>query len=302
MHKKKAITKQLNQQIMTMQNLTPYFFIAPVILGLLILVVYPLFKGIYVSFFITDLSKKWDFVGLKNYANVFKETGFINSVIVTCLFTLVVVAGHFFIGTISALAVNNCKNKSASVFKTILILPWFFSDVVIALIFKWILNPNYGLANYTLKQLGVINKSVSWFGSTKYAFWAVTFVCIWKGFPLVFINIHAALQSVPNEICEAAKVDGASSRKIFFCVILPYIKPVIASTVILDTIWWFKHYTIVELLTSGGPNSTTNVLSIEIYKKAFANYNFGEASAMAVFVFVICFIISKVFRRLLADD
>ena len=97
-------------------------------------------------------------------------------------------------------------------------------------------------------------------------------------------------------------MDGANGIQLLLKVILPAIKPVLTTTVILDVVWWFKHYTIVELLTSGGPNSVTSVVSIGIYKEAFQYFKFGKAAAMAVIVFLICFLISKVFRKVLSDD
>ena len=124
-------------------------------------------------------------------------------------------------------------------------------EVVIALIFKWIMNPLYGLLNYGMQLLGLSEGGVSWLGDTKYAFISVVLVCIWKGYPLVMVNALAALQSVSTDIYEAAKVDGANNIQTFFRIILPSIKPVLATTLILDTVWWFKHYTIVYLMTKG---------------------------------------------------
>ena len=116
---------------------------------------------------------------------------------------------------------------------------------------------------------------------------------------ILLVNFY---RSLPRELIEAARVDGANAVQLLFRIILPAIKPVLATTVILDVVWWFKHYTIVELLTSGGPNSVTSIVSIGIYKEAFQYFKFGRAAAMAVVVFVICYLISKVFRKVLSDD
>lgn len=210
-------------------------------------------------------------------------------------------AGHFLIGILLGLALNQ-KKRGITIFRTILVLPWLFPDVVIALIFKWLANPMYGLFNSFLLEHGLIEKQISWLGSTQWAFAIVVVVCIWKGYPMVLVNVLAALQSVSSDIMEAARVDGANGIQLLLKVILPAIKPVLTTTVILDVVWWFKHYTIVELLTSGGPNSVTSVVSIGIYKEAFQYFKFGKAAAMAVIVFLICFLISKVFRKVLSDD
>lgn len=287
---------RLNQK-----QLAPYFFILPVFIVLLALVVYPLVYGIVISFFNTDLAKKWDFVGLKNFLTIFTQDKFQGSILTTLKFTVFVVLGHFILGTIFGLVLNQSK-PGIKIFRTILVLPWLFPDVVIALIFKWIVNPLYGLLNNTLINMGIIDKQISWLGDKKWAFAIVVLVCIWKGYPLVMVNVLAALQTVSEDVIEAAKVDGASPWQLFFRVILPSIRPVLATTVILDVVWWFKHYTIVQLLTAGGPSNVTNVVSIEIYKEAFQYFKFGKASAMAVVVFIICYFISKFFNRMLKDD
>ncbi|MCI6699563.1 MAG: sugar ABC transporter permease [Lachnospiraceae bacterium] len=287
---------RLNQK-----QLAPYFFILPVFIVLLALVVYPLVYGIVISFFNTDLAKKWDFVGLKNFLTIFTQDKFQGSILTTLKFTVFVVLGHFILGTIFGLVLNQSK-PGIKIFRTILVLPWLFPDVVIALIFKWIVNPLYGLLNNTLINMGIIDKQISWLGDKKWAFAIVVLVCIWKGYPLVMVNVLAALQTVSEDVIEAAKVDGASPWQLFFRVILPSIRPVLATTVILDVVWWFKHYTIVQLLTAGGPSNVTNVVSIGIYKEAFQYFKFGKASAMAVVVFIICYFISKFFNRMLKDD
>lgn len=293
--------RQFSAAKMSQKELIPYFFIFPVLLVLLAMVAYPLIYGIAVSFFDTDLAKKWNFVGINNYISVFSQDHFLDSIITTFKFTICVVLGHFLIGTVLGLALNQ-KLRGMTFFRAVLVLPWLFPDVVIALIFKWIANPLYGLLNHFLMGIGLIDKQISWLGNAEWAFVVVVLVCIWKGYPMVMVNVLAALQSVSSDILEAAKVDGASKVQTFFRIVLPQIRPVLATTVILDIVWWFKHYTMVQLLTAGGPANATNVVSISIYKEAFQYFKFGKASAMAVIVFIICFLVSKVFNRVLKDD
>lgn len=284
-----------------LQKLTPYLFIFPALLLLVALVVYPLFYGAGISLFDTDLGDKWNFVGIGNYAEVFSDKVFLKQILLTLKFTILVVASHFVIGILLGTLLNQ-KKKGIGIFKVILILPWLFPDVVVALIFKWIFNPIYGLLNSYLQRWGIIEQGISWLGDSTYAFIMVVAVAIWKGFPLVMINVLAALQSVPEDIYEAAKIDGANKRQTLFSIVLPSIKPVLSATLILDTIWWFKHYTIVALLTGGGPGSDTSIISLEIYKQAFSYFDFGKAAAMSVVVFLICVLISKLYRRFLENE
>lgn len=293
--------RHFRQDSISMKRLMPYFFIGPALLALVALVVYPLLFGVYISFFKTNLANKWDFVGLKNYISVFSDGVFVKQLGVTLKFTAIVVLAHFIIGIFLAMLLNQSR-PGITFFRTILVLPWLMPEVVIALIFKWIMNPLYGLLNYGMQLLGLSEGGVSWLGDTKYAFISVVLVCIWKGYPLVMVNALAALQSVSTDIYEAAKVDGANKIQTFFRIILPSIKPVLATTLILDTVWWFKHYTIVYLMTKGGPGSDTSIVSIEIYKQAFDYFNFGKAASMSVVVFFVCLIISKLYRRFLDNE
>ena len=293
--------RHFRQDSISMKRLMPYFFIGPALLALVALVVYPLLYGVYISFFKTNLANKWDFVGLKNYISVFSDGVFVKQLGVTLKFTAIVVLAHFIIGIFLAMLLNQSR-PGITFFRTILVLPWLMPEVVIALIFKWIMNPLYGLLNYGMQLLGLSEGGVSWLGDTKYAFISVVLVCIWKGYPLVMVNALAALQSVSTDIYEAAKVDGANKIHTFFRIILPSIKPVLATTLILDTVWWFKHYTIVYLMTKGGPGSDTSIVSIEIYKQAFDYFNFGKAASMSVVVFFVCLIISKLYRRFLDNE
>ena len=284
-----------------LRAIMPNFLIGPALLALVALVVYPLLYGVYISFFKTNLANKWDFVGLKNYISVFSDGVFVKQLGVTLKFTAIVVLAHFIIGIFLAMLLNQSR-PGITFFRTILVLPWLMPEVVIALIFKLIMNPLYGLLNYGMQLLGLSEGGVSWLGDTKYAFISVVLVCIWKGYPLVMVNALAALQSVSTDIYEAAKVDGANKIQTFFRIILPSIKPVLATTLILDTVWWFKHYTIVYLMTKGGPGSDTSIVSIEIYKQAFDYFNFGKAASMSVVVFFVCLIISKLYRRFLDNE
>lgn len=281
-------------------NIEPYLFVLPVFVLLAALVVYPIVYALYLSVMSTNLTTKWDFVGLSNYLSLFKDKAMVKSVVTTFAFTIAVVAGHLVVGTVLALAMNK-KRPGVTVFRTILIIPWLLPDVVVALLYKWIFNANYGVFNNILIRLGFLEKNQAWL-STSLAFTILAGVCIWKGYALVMVNVMAGLQSVPEEVYEAARLDGANPVQTFFRITVPLIKPVISTAVILDTVWWFKHYTIIKLLTDGGPNNATSTVSISIYKEAFTYHNYGRAAAGAGIVFVICWLISKLMRRVMDSN
>ena len=263
--------------------------------------VYPILYGIYISFFDTNLVNKWKFVGLRYYFRALTDVAFLHSLEKTMIFTVAVVAGHFFLGFIFA-SVLNMNIKWRTLFRGILILPWLFPDVVIAYLFKWILNTQGGIVNELLMHFNLISEPVGWLSTSATAFPCVIFVSIWKGYPLVMVQILAGIQTISTDMYEAAEIDGASMWQRFCYITIPALKPILTTILILDTVWVFKQFTMIWLMTSGGPGSTTMVSAIEIYKNAFTYFKYGLASAQSVYILVICYLIGVVFRRLLRDD
>ena len=282
-------------------KLTPYGFILPACLTILILVVYPILYGIYISFFDTNLVNKWEFVGLRYYFQALTDTSFLHSLWMTVIFTVSVVVGHFFIGFVFA-SILNMDIRFRTVLRGILILPLLFPDVVIAYLFKWILNTQGGIVNELLLHFGLISDPIGWLSTSATAFPCVILVSIWKGYPLVMVQILAGIQTISTDMYEAAEIDGANLWQRFRYVTIPALKPILTTILILDTVWVFKQFTLIWLMTSGGPGSSTMVSAIEIYKNAFSYFKYGLASAQSVYILLICYLIGVVFRRLLRDD
>ncbi len=278
-----------------------YAFVFPSAATLVALVAYPLIYGVYISLFKTNLLNKWNFVGLKYYLQAFSSAKFLQTLVVTFEFTAFTVIGHFLIGILLA-SVLNMKLPGRTIFRAILLAPWLFPEVVVGLLWKWMLNSMYGIFNHFLMSLQITTEPISWLGNPTTALAAVVLVAIWKGYPLVMLLLLAGLQAIPEELYEAAEIDGASRGQVFRFVTLPGLKSILIITLILDTVWWFKHFTLIWILTQGGPVNATNVVSINIFKAAFESFRFGPAAAMAVIVFFICFGIGYVYRRILGDD
>jgi len=278
-----------------------YWFILPALLTMLVLIAYPLLYGVYISGFNANLLNKWDFVGLKYYIQILSDTEFLNKIWITLKYAALVVAGNFVVGMSLALLLNR-EIKFRLLFRAILILPWLFPDVVVALLWKWLYNPLYGLFNYLLQSLHLIKTPIEWLDSQHFALFGVAIASVWKGYPLVMIMLLAGLQSISKDLYEAAEIDGCNKWQLFRHITIPGLMPVTLVVLILETVWWFKHFTIVWLLTAGGPINVTSVVSIDIYRTAFQSFQFGRASAMAVIVFVICLLMSYVYRRLLETN
>lgn len=294
------------RQLASSANKTPfkldgYLFVFPIVFLLATLIIYPMLYGLYISFFNTNLVSKWKFVGLKYYIDAFQEPAFYRSLGLTFQFMILVVIGHFVIGFIVALLLNR-EFRGRTFFRVIFTMPWFFPEAVVALLFTWILNPMYGVLNSILKGLGIISTNVSWLGSKELALPTVIFVCIWKGFPLVMTMILAGLQSIPKDHYEAATIDGASRIEQFRYITLPSLKPILATVLILDSVWWFKQYTLVYTMTSGGPGTATSLISLSIYGTAFNDLRFGKGAAWGIIVFVICYLINLIYKVVLKKD
>lgn len=277
------------------------FFCLPLILMLAALIVYPMLYGLYISFFNTNLVTKWKFVGLKYYLAAFQEPSFYHSLLITVIFMLCVVAGHFVIGFVLAQLLNR-DFRGRTLFRVIFTLPWFFPEVVVGLLFTWIMNPMYGILNSILRNLGLISSNVSWLGDKSMALPSVIFVCIWKGYPLVMTMILAGLQSISRDYYEAAQIDGAGTWQQFLHITLPGLKPVLTTVLTLDLVWWFKQYTLVFTMTAGGPGTATDLISLSIYNTAFTDLRFGKASAWGILVFLCCYLISLLSKAVMKDE
>jgi multiple sugar transport system permease protein len=163
------------------------------------------------------------------------------------------------------------------------------------------LNPLYGIVNHFFQATGLSTRPIEWLESPSTDLPGVAVATIWTGFPLVMVLVLAGLQGIPNDLYEAAELDGASRRQVFRHVTLPGLAPVLLVVVILQTVWWFKHYTIVWLMTAGGPVDATNIVSISIYRTAFQSFDWGDAAARASIIFVILLVVSAIYRRTIRD-
>ncbi len=278
-----------------------YFFVFPIVVMLAALIVYPMVYGLYISFFNTNLVTKWDFVGLKYYKEAFTNPDFYTSVLLTFKFMILVVIGHFVVGFILALLLNR-EFRGRAFFRVVFMLPWIFPEAVIALLFTWILNPMYGVLNDLLLKLGLISSNMTWLGDKDLAFGAVVFVCIWKGFPLVMTMILAGLQSISKELYEASDIDGANRIQQFMYITMPSVRSILSTILILDSVWWFKQYTLVYTMTAGGPGTSTNLISLSIYKTILNDLRYGKGAAWGILVFVICYCIHLVYKAVLKDE
>lgn len=277
---------------------TPYLFLLPclVILGALLSI--PLYKVIEYSLYdnvIIEPNPK--FVGLDNYKTMLSDGGFWSALFNTAVFTIGSVIGHIIVGTGLALLVNtNIGPRARAIFRSLLILPWIFTAVVVALNWQLLLNP-FGVVNYLLGEVGIIDRPLDWLGNPDLAMWSLLLISTWRGYPFIMVSFLSGLQSIPDELYEAAEIDGANFFHKFWHVTLPQLRPVIYGVALLDLIWTFQLFPLVWLTTGGGPGRETEVLSTLTYRLAFVNFEFSQASTAAVSILVISALFAILYLR-----
>lgn len=269
-----------------------YLFILPNFIGFCIFMAIPIVMGFAIS--LTDFNgfNQMNFVGLKNYINMFHDQYFSTSLYNNIVYTLVTVPGTIVLSLLLALAVNR-GIKGSSCFKTMFFIPNITSMVAVGIVWAMIFNPYTGPINNLLKSIGIDNPPM-WLASSKTALLTIMFVSIWKQAGYYMIIFLAGLQSIPKQLYEAASIDGASSIKKFFKITLPMLSPTTFMVLILNIISSFQVFDLVSVMTDGGPGSSTNVLVYRIYQEGFQNMKFGYASAMAYFLFLIVLVITLI--------
>lgn len=240
------------------------------------------------------LSPITDFVGLENYVKVLNDPGFWGTFGRTLFWTAVSVGFQILIGLVFALLLN-LRFPGRGALRGLFLLPWLTPVVVVALIWKWMLNDLYGVINHLL---GIINPSwahAAWFSDQSLALWTVIGANVWRGVPFTMIILLAGLQSVPQELNEAAAVDGAGWLRRFANVTLPHLRGILLTVATIFTMFNFNNFDLIYLTTQGGPADRTMTLPVKTYKVAFKGLQLGEAGAWAVLTLVTIAILATLY-------
>ena len=283
----------------TKKKIAPYLYVMPVLILLLIMYGYPLIKSIIMSLQDYKLTSSGSapFNDFANFKKMFSDTDFLLLLKNSLIYVIISVVAQFVLGLILALCLKT-KFRGRGIYQSIVFLPWAFSSFVVGLMLRWSFNGEYGVVNDILMKMGIIKENVAWLGTPGLSLAVVIIAMIWMGIPFFGIMILAALQSVPDDIYEAADIDGCGMFRKFFSLTLPYIKPTIIMTVLLRTIWIFNSFDLIVIITGGGPVNYSQTLPSYMYSKAFASYDFGLASAFGVLLIVILGIYAVLFLKL----
>jgi len=269
------------------KNISYSFFILPALLIISFVFVFPVIKNVQLSTLDAKFIETSKFIGLQNYFNAVKDYFFWHALIILLIYVIIYTVGVFIVGFITALLLDKSTARYRSIFRTFFILPYAIPDVVAGMIGLWMLDYQFGIVNYLLTTLHLVKEPVLWLNSPKLALMTVISIEIWRLFPLHTLVIFAGLQDVPKELYEAADIDGAGGVIKFFKITLPHLKQVLVILFTLTIIWCFRRFTLIWLLTRGGPDRGTETVVIQIYSYAFNFNKMGYAAAIGNILLLI---------------
>ncbi len=271
--------------------------IAPTVLVFCAVIVYPLVSAIYLSLFdIFTPTLEGEWVGLDNYKTLLGKGEFWDALRTNLIWTVGTLTLQILFGVGMALVLHQ-NIWFRSIARSLILFPYFVSTVVAVLIWKWLFNDLYGIMNHLLMSAGLIDWPIDYLGTMPNAMISVILVGAWKYFPFVVIAVLARLQSIPDHLYEAARIDGAGPVSRFFDITLPQLREVLVVIIMLRAIWDFKEFDLIFLLTGGGPVTSTQTLPLLVYKEAFKLNQMGMASAYAVLMMLFMLVFMLLYIR-----
>ena len=292
-HKVSQITSEQTFRFRDSNSTLPFLLLAPTISVLLALTIYPLFYSITIS--LQGESGNWT---LQNFTRLFTDHFFLSALAHTFVYAVIALTVEFLFGLALALLLNS-KLRGRAVFRSVLLVPMMLPTVVVGVVWRLMLNSNFGAVNGTLKGFGINTDALTWTASPKLAMASVIIADIWQWTPFMFLILLAGLQAIPQEPYEAALIDGSNHWQTFRHVTLPLLKPAILIALLLRTMDLLRVFDHIFILTEGGPGFATETVSLYIYRTAFRFSNFGYAAAMSFVLLAITNVISLGYIRVL---
>tara|TARA_R110002167_G_scaffold44741_3_gene134480 strand:- start:1984 stop:2919 length:936 start_codon:yes stop_codon:yes gene_type:complete len=281
------------------KRILPYAMLSPAVLVTLTIVFLPMLQTAWMSLheYVLFRPKEFKFLGFDNFVAALQDEVFWISLRHTVIWIGVTIPGQMLLGLATALLLNQ-DFRWRALARALIIIPWALPSVVIALMWVWIYDSNYGVLNDFMLRLGMIEQAVPWLADPDLALGAIILTLTWQGFPFFAVMILAGLQSIPKSYYEAASLDGASSWRQFWHITLPGISGVLVTAVLLRTIWVANSFDVIFVMTGGGPGYATYTLPLYAFIKARTNLDFGYGSALAVlFTFLLMGLVLLYLRR-----
>jgi multiple sugar transport system permease protein len=283
-----------------MQGFYPYASVIPAMLLIILFTIYPIFYALRISVYQNILTKpnSHPFVGLKNFHDVVTSYYFKTSLINTSIYTIASVSGVLIFGAL----LLNTKMRSVNALKVIILLPWAIPAVVAGLMWKWILNSDFGILNGILYSVGAIKSYIPFLADPLLAKLSLIMAHIWKEGPLAAIFILAGLQLIPTEFYEAAKIDGGGDVQEFRFITLPLLRPILLVVLVYETMTAILTFDLVYVMTGGGPADSTSLISWFAYAEIYKFLNLGTGIALAIIIAAITLVLIILYMRALKSE
>jgi multiple sugar transport system permease protein len=297
--------KMSEQRVPARRRLQPnrllegYLYLVPALLVLAALVGWPLFEAWRMSFYDMYLLRgmgKETFVGIENFVRFAVEPDTPSYLANTAIYVLGGTIAQLVVAMALALLLNRNLPLRA-LWRALALVPWAMPLTMTALVWRWILDGQWGILNYILLRLGIISQSISWLSSPFWLWPSILIVDAWAGFPFVFVNLLSGLQSIPREMYEAARIDGAGPWTIFWRITVPMMRPIIATIVLLSIIIHLREFATIWLLTSGGPGIRSTTLSPLVYVTSFRFFKMGYGASIGIVLMLIGLVFTALYLK-----
>jgi multiple sugar transport system permease protein len=283
------------------RTLSSYLFVLPALVFVFLTMIYPLVFNFQLSLTDADLVSfvrgASVFIGFENYARLLRDAELQNALTVSIVYTLGSISLMYVLGFGLALYFDQ-RFGGRAMMRALMLLPWVLPTVVSANIWRWMLDGTYGVVNYALIQLGLLDAPIFWLGNAHVALISVIVVTAWSIAPFAMLLLLAGLQAIPSSLYEAARVDGASAWQRFRHITFPLMRPVSLMVLLLNFIYTFKTFDTIFILTRGGPGDVTTVLPILAYARAFQFFRLAEGAAVNTILLVLPVVLSVVYFRI----
>lgn len=281
------------------QRRAGYLLCAPAVAHMVAFTLLPVLAALWLSFTDYRVLAPPTWVGIDNYIAMFSDQAFVKSIWNTSVYTFFTVPFAMFLALLIAVALNE-KIRARAWFRAAFFLPHVTATVAVAMVWIWMYNPRIGLFNAALGAIGI--SRINWLGDPNWSMPSVILMGIWQGIGVKMLIYLAALQGIPEHLYEAASIDGASKRQQFFHITIPMLKYATFFVFVISLIDSFQVFDSIWVMTQGGPVNSTTVMTYEVYRSAFQSFRMGYASAQAVLLFAIIFVLTVVSKRLTRSE
>ena len=297
-------TNSMSRALVRRETIAGYLFMLPSLFFFLTFVIYPMIMCVWTSLFDSTMGKNAQdvFIGLANYVELWQDPVFLVALKNTLIIVAVSVPAVCIFSLWVSSVIYQMKDWACSIFRVVFYLPVITGSVAVTVVWKWMYNNYYGIFNYVGTNLGILDKNINWLGDPKFALWCIILILFTTSVGQPIVLYVSALSNVDTTLVEAAQVDGATDMQVFWKVKWPQIMPTTLYIVVITTINSFQCFALIQLLTSGGPNNTTQTIMYYIYYTCFKLYRYGYANAMGVVLALFIAVLSAIQFKLGQTD